>query len=248
MLIEQCAYSNRWRRVSPAAKGLFSACGIVAAFLASTPRTTIILTGLVTMITVLGAGVPLRRYLKVALPELLFLIIAVTTLMVSVGWNGHVRFHLAEQTELDHIALVCGRSLGSIAALLFFCLSTPMTDIIALLRWLRFPEVFLDIMTLGYRTVFVFIEVIHDTTTAQMARLGYGTPRLAMRSLGILTANLTMQVWQRSTDLHQAALARNNDGSLKFLESEFHHPVRSVCAAAIGGCMLIALALTGVGQ
>jgi len=246
MLIEQCAYSNRWRRVSPAAKGLFSACGIVAAFLASTPRTTIILAGMMTVITVLGAGVPLRRYLKVALPELLFLVVALATLAVSVGWNGHLQCRLAGRAELHHVALVCGRSLGSIATLLFFCLSTPMTDIISLLRSLRFPEVLLDIMTLGYRTVFVFQEVIHDTTTAQTARLGYATPRLAMRSLGILAANMTMQVWQRSTDLHQAALARNNDGPLKFLEGEFCHPVRSLCAAAIGGCMLIVLALVRI--
>ncbi|AJY68354.1 cobalt transporter [Geobacter sulfurreducens] len=249
MLIEQCAYSNRWRRVSPAAKGLFTLCGIVASFLATTPRVTLILAGITMVITVLGARVSLRHYLKVALPELLFLITGLITLAFSVGWGGtppHVQFRLANQTELNHIALICSRSLGSIAALLFFCLTTPMSDIIGLLRWLRFPEVFLDIMTLGYRTVFVFLEVIHDTHIAQTARLGYATHRLTIRSLGILTANLTMQVWQRSTDLHQAALARNNDGPLKFLGSEFPHPGRSVCAAAAGGCALILLALTGV--
>lgn len=246
MLIERCAYSNSWRRVSPAAKGLFTACGIVAAFLATSPRATIIPAFIMVATTVLGARVSLRQYIKVALPEMLFLIVGVATLAVSVSWDGHVRLRLVGQNELEHIALICGRSLCSIAALLFLCLTTPMSDIIALLRRLRFPEVFLDIMTLGYRTVFVFLEVIHDTRTAQTARLGYATPRLAMRSLGILTANLTMHVWQRSTALHQAALARNNDGPLKFLAGEFHHPIRSVCAAAIGGCLLISLALTGV--
>lgn len=246
MLIEQCAYNNRWRRVSPVAKGAFASCGIMAAFLGSTPRTTIILAVLMTAITVLGAGVPLRSYLKVALPELLFLVIAVATLAVSVSWNGHLRFRLVNGAELHHVAQVCGRSLGSVAALLFFCLTTPMTDIIALLRWLRFPEVFLDIMTLGYRTVFVFLEVICETRTAQSARLGYATPRLAMCSLSILAANMTIQVWQRSVDLHHAALARNNDGPLRFLEGEFHHSVRNVCAAAVGGSVLIVLALVRI--
>jgi cobalt/nickel transport system permease protein len=246
MLIEQCAYGNPWRRVSPAAKGLFTVCGIVAAFLARSPQATIIPAAIMVATTVLGARVPLRQYLKVALPEMLFLIAGVAALAFSVSWDGHLRFRLVGQAELAHVALVCGRSLGSIAALLFFCLTTPLSDIIGLLRWLRFPEVFLDIMTLGYRTIFVFLEVIHDTHTAQAARLGYATPRHTMRSLGILTANLTMQVWQRSTALHQAALARNNDGPLKFLAGEFPHPVRSVCAASIGGCVLILLALTGV--
>ena len=35
MLIEQCAYGNRWRFVSPAAKALFCLGGLVAAFAAS---------------------------------------------------------------------------------------------------------------------------------------------------------------------------------------------------------------------
>lgn len=246
MLIEQCAYSNSWRRVSPAAKGLFTGCGIVAAFLSVTPRTTIVLAVIMMATAVLGARVPLRHYLKVALPELLFLVTGLSALVFSVNWDGQLRFRLAGESELVHVAMICGRSLGSIAALLFFCLTTPMSDIIALLRRLRFPEIFLDIMTLGYRTVFVFLEAIHDTTIAQKARLGYATPRLALRSLGIMTANLTLQVWQRSADLHQAALARNNDGPLRFLEGEYHHPWRSFCAAAIGGCLLIVIALTGV--
>jgi len=246
MLIEQCAYSNSWRLVSPAAKGLFAACGIVAAFLATSPRATIIPAGIMLAATVLGARVPLRHYLKVALPELVFLAMGVATLAVSVSWDGHIRFHMAGQPELHNIARICGRSLCSITSLLFFCLTTPMSDIIALLRRLGFPEVFLDIMTLGYRTIFVFLEAIHDTTTAQAARLGYATPRLAMRSLGILTANLTMQVWQRSHALHLAALARNNDGPLRFLGGEFRHPERNVCVAAIGGCLLMVLALTGI--
>jgi len=122
-------------------------------------------------------------------------------------------------------------------------LTTPLTDIIGLLRRLGFPEIMLDIMTLGYRALFVFLEVIHDTRTAQMARLGYATPRLVMRSLGILTANLAMQVWQRSNTLHQAALARNNDGPLIFLEKEHGNLIPTLITAMVGGCSLIALSM-----
>ena len=32
MLIEQAAYANHWRAISPAAKGLFAAAGFVASF------------------------------------------------------------------------------------------------------------------------------------------------------------------------------------------------------------------------
>ena len=117
---------------------------------------------------------------------------------------------------MQSAAQVAGRSLGALSALLFFAMTTPLTDSIGLLRRLRAPETLLDIMTLCYRTLFVFSDAVRETTTAQAARLGYATSRQSLRSLGILTATLTVQVWQRSQALHAAALARNGDGPLRF--------------------------------
>ena len=245
MLIEQSAYTNSWRQVSPAAKGLFSLCGLAAAFAAATPATACGLAAILCGITVLGAGIPPVRYLRVAAPALLFLSVSALSLAVSLkigGSTGDVSLHLA-QTEYAKVAQACGRSLGGLAALLFLTLTTPLTDIIALLRRLKAPEVLLDIMVLCYRTIFVFSEAVHDTITAQSARLGYATARLSMRSLGGLVANITVQVWQRSQALHLAAMARNNDGPLRFLEQNYPNSARNICVALSGGIVLIALAM-----
>lgn len=244
MLIEQCAYANRWRRKSSAAKGVFSLCGIVAAFAAAAPVNAFGVAAVMCAVTILGARIPPGRYLRVAAPAALFLAIGAMTLAVSLNFGGAagvVSLHL-EETALHRVAQVCGRSLGGLTALLFLALSTPMSDIIALLRRFRLPGLLLDIMTLCYRTFFVFSEVVSDTVTAQSARLGYATSKLAMRSLGILVANLTVQIWQRSEALHMAAMARNNDGPLRFLAHEDARPIRPVCLAAAAGITLIALA------
>ena len=118
-----------------------------------------------------------------------------------------------------------------------------MVDLIALFRRLRIPEVLLEIMVLCYRMLFVFSEALHDTRTAQAARLGYATPRLALRSLGSLTANLTVQIWQRAHALHIAAQSRNNDGAFRFLEPQYANTRRDLWIAGIGGAGLIAAAL-----
>jgi cobalt/nickel transport system permease protein len=118
-----------------------------------------------------------------------------------------------------------------------------LIDIIALLRRLKAPEVLLDIMVLCYRTLFVFSEAVHDTITAQSARLGYATVRLSMRSLGGLVANITVQVWQRSQALHLAAMARNNDGPLRFLEHAYPNTARDICVALSTGTVLVALSV-----
>jgi cobalt/nickel transport system permease protein len=245
MLIEQSAYANRWRRVSPAAKGLFSLCGMVAAYNAATPAISCSVAAVLSAVAVLGAGIPPGRYLKVAAPALLFLATSAATLLFSMslgGASGTIALSLVP-TELPRVAQVCARSLGGLTALLFLAMTTPLSDIIALLRRLRAPEVLLDIMVICYRTIFVFSEAVRDTMTAQSARLGYSTHRLALRSLGCLVATITAQIWHRSQTLHIAALARNNDGPLRFLEHIYPNPARDLCIAFSGGFTVIAFAV-----
>ena len=245
MLIEQCAYANRWRRVSPAAKAIFALCGVVASFVAGTPLAAVAVVGLLAVVTWVGARIPVGRYLRVAAPALFFLATSCLSLAFSLNADhdtGAFALHLTP-TGLRQVAEVSARSLGALAALLFLVLTTPLIDLIALLRRLKTPEVLLEIMVLCYRMLFVFSDAVHDTLTAQSARLGYSTSRLALRSLGGLAANLTVQVWQRAHDLHIAAQARNNDGPLRFLEPKFANAGLDSALAAASGGLLIALAV-----
>jgi len=243
MLIEQCAYANRLRLVTPVAKGIFCLCGVIASFAAGTPAAACGVVAALSCVTVLCAGIPLGRYLRVAAPALLFLGVSVCTLAVSFKMDGlYDGFSIQiERASVQAAAQVVGRSLGGLSALLFFAMTTPLTDIIGLLRQLKAPETLLDIMTLCYRTLFVFSEAVRETTTAQSARIGYATPRHALRSLGILTANLTVQIWQRSQALHVAAMARNSDGPLRFLEHDYRHSLRDCFIFFIGGGLIIFL-------
>lgn len=244
MLIEQSAYANRWRCVSPAAKGIFALGGFVAAFAARAPAAAVAVACLVAAVTLAGAGVALARYLRVATPALFFLAMSSLSLAFSLNFGeatGGISFQ-PSPAGLHKVAEVSARSFGALTALLFLVLTTPLIDLIALLRRLKTPEALLEIMVLCYRMLFVFSDAVRDTLTAQSARLGYATPRLAMRSLGELGANLTVQVWQRAHALHVAAQARNNDGPLRFLAPAFDHAGRDMALAATAGAALIALA------
>ena len=243
MLIEQCAYANRWRRVTPAAKGLFAIGALIAAFAATRPATAALVALLVVLTAIIGAGVPISRFLRVALPPLGFLLLGCLTLAYSLdvapGGGFTVRWLPAGWTPILQLA---ARSCAALTALLFLALTTPLVDLIALLRRLKMPEVLLEIMVLCYRMLFVFSEALHDTRTAQAARLGYATPTQTLRSLGSLTANLTQQIWQRAHALNIAAQSRNNDGAYRFLEPDYAHSQRDIALAAVGAVLLILLA------
>jgi len=243
VLTEQSAYSNRWRRVSPVAKGCFSLCGIIAAFAANTPQATLLITTVMATAVILGAGVPAFRYLRIAAPPLLFLLASGLSLLISLDFGNQttgVSRDLAA-SQIPRILQVCSRSLACLSALLFLALTTPLSDIISLLRRCRIPETLLDLMTLCYRTLFVLSEAVHDTMTAQSARLGYTSLTVSMRSLGSLISNLIVQVGQRSLALHSAAQARNNDGALRFLENSYANSRLSISIAIISGGAMVAL-------
>lgn len=247
MLTEQSAYTNRWRQISPAAKGLVSLSGMVAAFATGSPRTALLIALILSLAIVLGAGIPALRYLRVAAPALFFLLASSLSLLVSLEFSHNPTFGVSltlAKSELPRIAQVCCRSLACLTALLFIALTTPLSDIISLLRRCKLPETLLDLMTLSYRTLFVLSEAVHETITAQSARLGYATFTLSLRSLGGLVANLTVQVWQRSQALHLAALARGNDGALRFLEPDYPNSPRAISFAIISGVLLVAMAVS----
>ena len=244
MLIEQAAYGNRWRQVSPAAKGAFALAGLIAAFAAPAPLVAAGIAVLLAVTACLGAGVAPGLYLRVAAPAAGFLALSALTLFVSIDTDFSWRW---APEAWPRVAELGARSLAALCALLGLVLTTPLSDLLGLLRRLRCPDVLLDLMVLCYRMLFVFSAALHDTATAQRARLGYASARLTRRSLGLLAANLTVQVWQRAHALHLAAQARNGDGALRFLSPQFAHARRDTLLAVLAGGLLIAAAQLSAG-
>ncbi len=244
MLIEQAAYGNRWRQVSPAAKGSFALAGLLAAFLAHSPQNALGVTLLLAASTLAGAGVSFRLYLRVALPGAAFLLLSCLSLLVSVSLDaaGAPSWRIAPEM-LPQVQTIAARALAALAALLSLVLTTPLPDLIGLLRRLRTPEILLDLMVLCYRMLFVFSGATRDIISAQDARLGYSSRGRGLRSLGRLIARLSIDVWLRARALHHAALARNGDGPLRFLTPAYPQAGRDRLIALLAGSSLIIAAM-----
>ena len=240
MRIEDAAYRSRWRSVCPDAKAVFALAGGVAAFAAATPLQALAVAIALMLLTWLAAGTPLWLYLRAALPATAFLGLSCLSLLVTLGGDGHnsLVWQLATDAA-PRIAELASRSLAVLAALLFLIFSTPSPDLIDLLRRLHTPEALLDLMLLCYRMLSVFSEALHDTLTAQQARLGHGSPHHRLRSLGLLTANLAVQIWLRAHALHQAGMARHGEGALRFLPRSYPAARRDLTLAVIAGNLLV---------
>nr|WP_315251770.1 cobalt ECF transporter T component CbiQ [uncultured Duganella sp.] len=240
MLIESAAYASRWRDVAPSAKALFAVAGIVASWLAHSPAALAALAAILMLTALLGARVPLRSYIAVALPPLGFLLLSCLTMLFGPDANGNWHWTTAMLPTIQHTAL---RSLAMLAALLGLVLTTPLPHLLALLRRLHTPELLLDLMVLCYRMLFVLRQAWDESITAQTARLGYRGWRQAWRSTGLLAGQMAVQVWQRAASLQAAADARAYQGTLRFLTAVYPQAQRQQTCAAIAGSIMLAIAL-----
>ena len=240
MLIESAAYASRWRHVAPSAKALFALAGVLAAWLAHSLPALGALAGLLALAALLGARVPPLTYLSVALAPLGFLALSCLTMLAGPGPDGHWGWHNEQLSKVAPIAL---RSLAVLAALLGLVLTTPLPDLIGVLRRVRTPELLLDLMVLCYRMLFVLRQAWDDGVTAQRARLGHASWRHAWRSMGLLAGQMAVQVWQRAGALQMAFDARAGHGALRFLAPVFPHARAQNARAVLAGAALLAVAL-----
>ena len=242
MLIETAAYASRWRTVAPSAKALFALTGMAAAVIANVPATLALVAATLFLAAVLGAAVPVRVYLKVALAPLGFLLLSCLTMLVGPDHDGVWRPHTAMLPTVARTAL---RSLAMLAALLGLVLTTPLPDLLALLRRVHAPALLLDLMVLCYRMLFVLRQSWEEGVAAQTARLGYCSVRSAWRSTGLLVGQMAMQLWQRASALQMAAEARNYQGTLRFLPAPYPNARQHNLVALAAGAVLMLVAMGG---
>jgi cobalt/nickel transport system permease protein len=197
------------------------------------------LAAVLALTALIGARVPWRTYMAVALPPLGFLLLSGLTMLVTPGVDGAWHWAGAMWPAVMRTAM---RSLAMLAALLGFVLCTPLPDLLALLRSLRTPELLLDLMALSYRMLFVLRQAWDEGVTAQSARLGYRDWRHAWRSTGLLAGQMAVQVWQRAGALQMAADARGYQGRLRFLQAVFPQARRQNAWAVLAALLLLAAA------
>jgi cobalt/nickel transport system permease protein len=250
-MIDRHAYSNRLRRVEPAQKGGLAALAIGLCLLLDRPAAGLLTVAWMLALATLWARVPPLAFGRALLAEGLFLLssVAGVALSVGLGRGGPAAWQLgplwlgSSPAALGLAARLLTRALGCAAALNFLILTTPLVDLIDLLRRLRVPEVLIDLMTVLYRTIFVLLESLQRMSTAQDARLGYSSPRGSLHSAATLASRLFLETYERSRRMQLALDSRGGDGPLRVLPIDY---ARAPRACWLGAAMAASLLLAGL--
>ncbi len=116
--------------------------------------------------------------------------------------------------------LVSIKALCSVTCLYMISLSTPMYEIIAVLRRCKVPEIMIELMYLIYRFIFVLLEAYQNMKQSAKSRLGYTNFIRSYYSFFGICMNLFVISFQKASKHFDAMEARGYNGRLLFLEEK----------------------------
>ncbi|MBF0329533.1 MAG: cobalt ECF transporter T component CbiQ [Nitrospirae bacterium] len=136
--------------------------------------------------------------------------------------------------------LIACRILGAVSILTLLGFSTPFTELIAALAWLRFPKGFIEVLMFAYRYIFMLFEDAMVIYNSQKNRLGYASVKQGLSSFGTLAGSLTLKAFENSQSTALAMTQRGYDGNMPMLKHKpFNLPEVVISAFLI--CIMGAL-------
>lgn len=252
--IDALARRSRLSSVNPALKTW--GCIALLAVCVAADSVAVGLT-LAVLMAVLNVGVgrlPLGGYLALlALPSA-FLLLSSLALLFSFGpepagvlnlplFDGWLSVTAAAQART---AVVLCKALGAVSCLYLLSLSTPLTELIAVLRRAHVPAVVVELMYLIYRYVFILLEMHRAMKDAAESRLGYTGLDTSLRTTGAVYGGLLARSFRKAGACFDAMESRCYDGEIRFLETP--KPITALHGLAACGLLTAISALAVFGS
>jgi cobalt/nickel transport system permease protein len=112
---------------------------------------------------------------------------------------------------------IVSRLAGGVSILAVVGFSTPFTELMAALSWLKVPQVLIDVALFAWRYLFLLLEDAQVVYNAQRNRLGYVGYRRGLRSFGTLAGVLVIKAFDNSQSITTAMVQRGYDGDMPML-------------------------------
>jgi cobalt/nickel transport system permease protein len=228
--IDRLAYLSKLKQTAPIKKVAFSMLTLGVCLWADSIAVSILTCLMMGWWIVCKGGIPFGLYRRLMLVPLCFIMIGVLTIVVNISGNKDIfiisvtvfNMQIGVSQSGVHSAMnLLFKTLGAVSCLYCLSLTTPIVDLLGVLRMLKVPKLMVELMGLTYRFIFVLLETADTIFTAQHSRLGYSNLSSGYRSLAALASTLFIRSYKSSIELYTALEARGYDGELSVLEEKF---------------------------
>lgn len=244
-ILEDTAQTNGLREVNTYIKLMTGLGGILLCLISTSFAGPLFIAVLFTFAILVLAKIDLRVYLELFIVPFWFAIFSVAVIVLISGgahvlwqWNLTSWFTISVTREsLNEGFYIFCRVIGGMSSLLFIALTTPMTDLFAVMKRCRVPDIVIDLAMIIYRTIFILAAQIVQVYRAQVMRLGYSGWRESIHSFSSLAGSAFISSWNAGEDLIRAMDARCYDGKFAMLGES--RPVEGIPLAT--GIVFLAL-------
>ena len=255
--IDSLANSNRLRLLPPSHKAGFATILLLLA-LVSPPSVQLLISLWLVRWIVKHAGIPPATYLPMLFLPMIFAITSMPAIVINVVGNdsfesvhSDIWWELSKSVAgwtiyisklgLGQAIVLLTRSLAATSALLFLLLTTPINELILILRKLSIPPLLLDLMVYIYGFIFSLLTIVTEITIAQQARSGYTSWNRSIRSLALLIGQLLERSIANYRGLAMGLAARGFLGELRVISCVQYHSSRRLQVEAFSGLALLCI-------
>ncbi|MDP4209851.1 MAG: cobalt ECF transporter T component CbiQ [Bacteroidota bacterium] len=229
MLNPHIGLDNKAGDVHPALKLWFVLLAMVAGLLSQSLVFSAILLVVCGLVSVWFSGIRAGQYLRWLFIPFFFILFGVITIAIEIHSSKNpsiISIHLlnsyleVSQPSLMKALLLLTKSLSVTALFFMLILTTPVYDLIAVIRGKR-SSLFVELVMLIYRQIFVISEVAANIRTAQQTRLAYQGFGSSVQSYVQLISRTFVLSFRRSSDMYNAMESRCFDGEINMLPRKF---------------------------
>lgn len=198
-----------------------------------------IIASIISLGFLLSIKIPLKILLLRLTPPL-FIAVAVvvmqifffgTTPLIQLNFFG---WHLIGYEEgLLRGILIMSKVIGSVSLIIFLSMTTSTNKLFNAARWMKMPQVCVEIAMLTFRYIFVLLDDAVTIRDAQRIRLGYSSFSRSMQSAGMLVGTVVIQSYDQSMAIYESMLLRGYSGEMANLSSDDKFSIRDGIASIL---------------
>ena len=213
LAVDDAAWASAWRLRATGDKLLLCTGLIICALLLPAWPGSVLVAATAVGLALGPARVPARTFARAVRWPLAFVLVGALTAVVTVDGGG---LGWAPDAAARGGSLV-GHAVAGSAAVLLLATTTPMSDLLPVLRRLGVPAAVVEVAAVTYRLLFQLLAALAAVREAQSARMGWSTARRSHRSAGLLAAAVLTRAWDRARRLHEGLAGRGMETGLRVL-------------------------------
>lgn len=226
--LEYYSYNSKINSWNPHLKFWYSMVLIVLGIILSNIYISISIVFICGFITIFLGKISLKKYIDFFKVPIIFLLISVAVININFSKNitdfyyfnvGDLYIYTTDE-NIKKSCILFWRALSGVSSMYMLALSTPLNEIIYVMKKARTPKIIIELMYLVYRFIFIMRDSYKSMRKSIESRLGFRDYRISLLSFGKIISNILIVSLRKSNSFYDSMESRCYKGEIRFFIKE----------------------------